>query len=112
MENIENLELLISIAGTILSLLLTCIICFVKAIRSSKQKKELQDNATLMDAVGPLMEIAEKYENYSGEEKKQFVLTKINQLAIENNLKFNAEEISKKIEELITLSKEVNNKAK
>lgn len=108
MENIDNFELIVSIAGTILSLLLTCVVCIVKIIRNAKQKKFLIDNTLLMDSIAPLMEVAEKYENYSGEEKKQFVLTKINQIAIENHLKFDVEEISKKIEELIVLSKEVN----
>ncbi len=108
--DINNYEILLSIVGTVFSLLLTSIVCWIKAIKSGKQKKLLQNHATFMDAIAPLMELAEKYHNYSGEEKKQFVLTKMNQLAIENNLKFDAEEISNRIEELITLSKEVNNK--
>ena len=95
---------------SILGLILTSVICIIRAIISGKQKRRLKDSTVLLDAVVPLMEIAEKYLNYSGEEKKQYVLTKINQLAIENGIIFNAEEISAKIEELIVLSKEVNNK--
>ena len=112
MEIIENLEVLLSILGTILSLLLTSIVCLVKAIQKGKEKRSIEANTIFLEALAPLMEIAEKYENYTGEEKKAFVLTKMNQLAIENHLKFNAEEVSKKIEELIVLSKEVNNKNK
>ena len=46
--------------------------------------------------------------NYSGAEKKEYVMTKINQYALENHIKFNQEEISKRIEELVALTKEVN----
>ena len=79
--------------------------CFVK-----DKKKNLENSILLLDAVAPIMEVAEKYVHYTGEEKKEFVLTKINQLAIENKLKFDEVAVSNKIEELITLSKEVNNK--
>lgn len=106
--NTENLEIMLSVVG----LILTSVICIIKAIINGKQKRWLKDSTTLLDAVAPLMEIAEKYVNYSGEEKKQYVLTKINQLAIENGVHFNAEQISTKIEELIVLSKKVNNKNK
>lgn len=112
MENIKNWEMLLSVLGTILSLLLTCLICFVKIARSSKQRKAIKDNIALLDAVAPLMEIAETFTHYTGAEKKEYVLTKINQFAIENGLQFNAEEVSAKIEELIKLSLEVNAKVK
>ena len=112
METIESVEWLISIIGTILSLLLTSIVCLVKAIQKGKQKRSIEENTIFLEALAPLMELAEKYENYTGEEKKAFVLTKMNQLAIENHLKFNEEEVSKKIEELIVLSKEINSTVK
>ena len=56
------------------------------------------------------MEIAENFSNYSGEEKKQFVLTKVNQFAIENGLKFDAETTAAQVEKLIELSKKINAK--
>ena len=51
---------------------------------------------------------AEAFVNYSGAEKKEYVLTKANRFAIENKIPFNETELSDKIEELIILSKEVN----
>lgn len=77
----------------------------VKAIKS---KKILQDESDLLNAVAPIMEIAEKFTNYSGAEKKEYVLTRINQLAIENGIKYDSDAVSEKIEQLIQLTKEVN----
>lgn len=107
---IENLELFLSLAGTILSLVIACIIFIIKIIKIVKSKKQIMNSALLEEAVPQLMEIAEQFLNYSGEEKKEFVMTKINQFAIENGLKFEADIISNKIEELISLTKKVNGK--
>ncbi len=49
--------------------------------------------------------------HYSGEEKKEYVMTKANRYAIENDIAFDEDAVSEKVEELITLSKEVNAKA-
>lgn len=51
---------------------------------------------------------AEEFTNYTGEEKKNYVMTLANQYAIENNIKFNSDKVSNFIEEVVTLSKEVN----
>ena len=104
----ENLELWLSIVGTALSLLITTLVFVFKFIKCYRTKRKMLNTSLLLEAVAPIVEIAESYSNYSGEEKKQFVLTKVNQFALENNIPFNADEISKKIEELIELSKQVN----
>ena len=57
------------------------------------------------------MEIAESFANYSGEEKKEYVITKVNQFAIENGIKFDLQMVTEKIEEMIELSKKVNSDA-
>ena len=105
-----NAEVVLSLAGTALSLLITCIIFIVRLVKSIKDKKRIQNCSFLDDAVAPLMEIAESFSNYSGEEKKQFVLTKVNQFAIENGLKYDADAITAKVEKLIDLSKKINAK--
>jgi len=105
----ENLELILSLTGTALSLFIACVLFIVKLIRGYITKKKLKNNYVLLDAVAPLMEIAESFTNFSGEEKKAYVLTKANQFAIENGIKFNSQAVTEKIEELIELSKSVNN---
>ena len=89
-------------------LLITAIICIVILIKFAKSKRDFIAKEQLLSAVGPIMAIAEKYKNYSGAEKREYVLTKINQLAIENKIKYDVRMVSDKIEELIKLTKEIN----
>lgn len=104
----ENVEVVLSLAGTAFSLLITCLIFVVKLVKTVKDKKRMQNCNYLDEAVAPLMEIAESFSNYSGEEKKQFVLTKVNQFAIENGLSFDVKATAEKVEKLIDLSKKIN----
>lgn len=104
----ENLELILSLAGTAISLFIACVLFIVKIIRGYMTKKKLQNSYVLLDAVAPLMEIAETFTDYSGEEKKEYVITKINQFAIENGIEFDKKAVTEKIEQLINLSKQVN----
>ena len=108
----ENAELILSLAGTALSLFVAAVLFFVKLLRGSAAKKKLKNDYLLLDAVAPLMELAESFTSYSGEEKKEYVLTKLNQFAIENGISFDVSTVSQKIEELIALSKQVNGRGK
>lgn len=104
----ENADVVLSLAGTALSLLITSIVFIARLVKAVKDKKKIQNCTFLEEAVAPLMEIAENFSHYSGEEKKQFVLTKVNQFAIENGFKFDAEATAAKIEKFIELSKKIN----
>lgn len=104
----EHLEWILSIAGTVLSLIILCVSFLIKLLQSIKARKKEKGQTTLLETVAPIVELAETFESYSGEEKKEYVLTKVNQFAIENGIEFNIEAVSKKIEELIELSKKVN----
>ena len=106
----ENFEVVLSLAGTALSLQITSIIFVVRLVKAVREKRNMQSSSFLYETVAPLMEIAENFSNYSGEEKKQFVLTKVNQFAIENGLKFDAETTAAQVEKLIELSKKINAK--
>ena len=106
----ENFEVVLSLAGTALSLLITSIIFVVRLVKAVREKRNMQSSSFLYETVARLMEIAENFSNYSGEEKKQFVLTKVNQFAIENGLKFDAETTAAQVEKLIELSKKINAK--
>lgn len=109
---LDNYELYLSIAAAIISLIFAIIICIIKLVRAIKTKTKLQDDNDLLNAVAPIMQIAESFTNYSGAEKKEYVLTRINQLAIENGINFDIQAVSNKIEELIKLSRQVNNNRK
>lgn len=90
----ENLEVILSLVGTSLSLLVAGVVFLIKLIQSVHSKKNKQNNDLLLEAVAPIVEIAEGYTNYSGEEKKEFVMTKVNQFAIENGIAFDTNRIS------------------
>ena len=104
----ENLEIIISVAGAALGLLVTTVTFLAKFIKNAKAKKVAENIVKIGNAMIPYIQEAETFLNYSGEEKKQYVMTKANQFAIDNNIPFDAEAVSDKIEELIGLTKQVN----
>ncbi|HEY8444187.1 MAG TPA: phage holin, LLH family [Clostridia bacterium] len=106
----ENIQLFFSILGSGVGFLLTTIMFLFKFIKSLKSKKAAEEIIKITNAIIPFIEQAEKFSSYSGKEKKEYVMTKVNQFAIENGIKFDPELTSQKIEELIKLSKEVNYK--
>ena len=105
---LENIELFLSVIGAFLSLVVAIIICAIKFMKTIKSTQSLKDVSDILDAVGPIMEIAESFVNYTGAEKKNFVLTQVEQLASENGITIDASIVSDKIEELIQLSKKIN----
>ena len=104
----ENLEIIISIASAALGLLITTVTFLSKFVTNAKAKKAMENIVKIGNAVIPYIEEAETFVHYSGEEKKQYVLTKANMFAIENKIKFNEQAVSEKIEELVMLTKQVN----
>ena len=104
----ENLELIISLAGTCVGLIRAIATVIVKYAGNAKARKAAEQTIEICNAILPYIEQAESYVHYSGEEKKEYVMTKANRYAIENNIAFDEDAVSEKVEELITLSKEVN----
>ena len=104
----ENIQLILSLAGTALSLLVACVTFVIKLVGSIRRRVKEEGAAALMNAVAPIVEIAEGFTSYSGAEKKEYVLTKVNQYAIENSIEFDAQSVSDKIEQLVELSRQVN----
>ena len=108
----DNLEAIISVAGTAFGLLVTAVTFLIKFINNAKAKKAAENIIKIGNAVIPYIEQAEQFINYSGAEKKEYVVTKANQFAIAQGIEFNAETVSDKIEELVKLTKEVNRRDK
>ena len=107
-----NLEVIISLAGTAVGFLVTAATFLAKFIKSAKAKKIAEQTIKIGDAVLPYIKQAETFVHYSGPEKKEFVLTKANQYAIEQGIRFDTELAGEKIEELVKLTKEVNKRDK
>lgn len=108
----EQLPELLAIAGTIVGLITTTVTFIAKFFKSAKAKRIAEDIISIGNAVLPYIEQAEKFTSYSGAEKKEFVMTKANQFAIDNGIDFDADAMSEKIEELVALTKQVNAKNK
>ena len=106
----EHLKLLLSFAVTVLGLLISTLTFLIKSIDNAKARKKASELLELCNALLPYMEKAEKFVNYTGEEKKEYVMTQVNRYALENGIKFDYNVVSSKIEEYIELSKEVNAK--
>ena len=104
----EEIEILLSIAATVLGLVVTTLTFLTKFIKNARAKKALEDINNVSGELMPLISRAEDFIHFSGAEKKEYVLTKANQFAIENGINFDKEEISQKIEELVQLSRQVN----
>lgn len=108
----EKLELIVSLAGLAVGIIATVATFVVKYVSNAKAKKLAEQTIEICNAVMPYITKAETFVNYTGEEKKEYVMTKANQYAIENNISFNKEQVSEKVEELVQLTKDVNQRQK
>lgn len=106
----EKIEVILSIMAPLLTLLCTTIVFFQKFVKNKRLKYMLEHAEKITKMIIPYIVEAEELINYTGVEKKEYVMTKLNQYAIENKLKFDSNIISSKIEELLSMSKKVNYK--
>lgn len=104
----ENLEIILSVAGTALGLLVTTVTFLSQFIKNAKAKKAAENVVKICNVVIPYIQEAEAFVNYSGEEKKQYVMTKANRFAIENKIPFDEAAVSERVEEMVALTKQVN----
>ena len=104
----KELEIFISLLGTVFTLLITTLTFIFKYSKSAKAKNILLSLNQVAGEVIPMIKEAEKLTNYTGEEKKAYVMTKLERFVINNNLKITKEDISNVIEELICLTNVVN----
>lgn len=104
----ENVKELITIISAVLGLLATVTGFLIPLVKTVRAKNKLTAINKLTAQLQSFIMDAEQLVNYTGAEKKEYVLTKANRFAIDNHLPYNEQEIGDKIEELITVSKTVN----
>ena len=86
---------------------------YIAANAKNKKKKEHAENWNkIAKAAQVYVTDAEQFVNFAGSEKKEWVLTKINQYAIEKKIQFDARQASALIEDIVQLSKKVNGRDK
>ena len=77
---------------------------------SIKGKKYYETYSKIKEQVELYMEIAEKFEDMTGAQKKDFVIQRVAKFASDNGYKVSEELISTIIESLIEFSKRINKK--
>ena len=95
----------LSLGGTILCLLITVGGLFYKILKTVKKCRQ---TCMVAGAILPFIREAEKLEHYTGIEKKTYVMTRAAQYALERKIIFNEKLVSERIEEVISLTKQVN----
>lgn len=108
MDNIK--EIILSILGTALPLIITIITIIIKNIKNNKVKKGLIISQFFLQEVAKYVKKAETLDHATGKEKKEFVMNNVNKIAIDNKIPFDHLKVSAMIEDLIGFSKKVNAK--
>lgn len=108
MTFLEVFNLVLKHWDTIVSIVLTLIAGVTTLVTLIKTKKWNK----LLSFVKEAMAEADNFKNYTGAEKKAFVLMKVEQFAKANHIKFNINKVANAIEELIALTKAVNAREK
>lgn len=103
----EILGIIITFVSTILGLLVTLVTYILKFVDNKKVKEKALNFISISEKLIELITEVEKT-TLNGLEKKKYVLQKIEEYAKDNNLKYDNEEISNKIEELVSLTRNVN----
>lgn len=104
----EKLEYIITLASSVLPLIIAMLTFIIKFVRTAKIKKALEKTLQLSETLQTFIVDAEKFKNYSGEEKKEYVMTKANQFAIEHSMKFDGDSVSALIDQIVNVTKQVN----
>ena len=104
----ETLEKIFAIAPAALGALGTIIGLLISLVKNKKAKRNLTIMQLLTSLLQELVVEAEQFTSFSGEEKKEYVMTKANRYALKNKWEFDEEAVSEIVEEMISLSKSVN----
>ncbi len=104
----ENIKEIIAIASACLGLLATVTGFMIPLVKNVKAKNKLTALNKLTTTLQSLIVDAETFTNFTGAEKKEYVMTKANRYAMENKIPYDEQAVSDKVEDLVALSKEVN----
>ena len=108
----DRLEKIITVVSACLGLIATFTGFLVPLVKSVKAKNRLSALNKLTSTLQLLIVDAEKFVHYTGAEKKEYVLAKASRYAMENNIPYDEQAVSSKIEDLVALSKNVNKREK
>lgn len=104
----ELVKELLGYIPAVCSIIVAICVVIKKNVKYIKEKNW----GKVIDEVKNLISVAEKSTHYTGLEKRDYVLTKANQYAIENGIKFDSTKVGMAIDELVELTKKVNKREK
>ena len=104
----EKLEYIFSLVGTVLSFLVALLTLVLKLMKVLKDKSITEDREKLVEKLLELVVEAEGLLDYSGKEKKAYVMEKVSEFASREDIEADLEFVSEEIEKLVELSKQVN----
>ena len=121
MEIIQNVELLVDFLKMV-SLAITILIAIVIKVKSSKkqsltekEKEKLEVWANRAEQLNQVQKeimsyipLAEQFINFTGKDKREWVLTKVNQFCLNNGIIYDDSKSEELLENAIELTKRVN----
>ena len=108
--SIEMIMQIIYITLIALSLLSSILTIIIKYAKNGKLKTKAQNAYTIVKKIQDLIINAESFVNYTGKEKINFVITRMKEFSLANNLSLDESYITELVEDEIKLSKNVNAK--
>ena len=108
----ENVKIIVSLVSALVPLGSIIAGLFVKFAKSEKAKKIAKQINFWTSEIGKHVVEAEKFLNYKGLEKKEYVLTRVNQACLDNKVKYDITKVSEILEEIVKITKKVNQREK
>ncbi|MGN1200842.1 MAG: hypothetical protein ACI4R8_01070 [Candidatus Caccovivens sp.] len=105
----EEIIRVISLSVSLLISFIGFVITFIKWIKNVIKTKNWN---ALKSALKEFITKAEGFVNFTGAEKKEIVLAWATNFCSEQGMKFDSEKVSAEIEDLVTLTKQVNQREK
>ena len=110
--NISEILTWVVFGLSFLSGLVSILIPYLKTAKAKKNAecavKALTGMEVIINSIQPLVIRAEQFRNFSGAEKKEWVMTQLRILALEKNLIVDEKLVSDKVEEIVATTNKVN----
>lgn len=104
----DTFDFILTVLTSAVPLLIALLTFVIKFVKNKKANNVLKKTLLLTEALQDYIVEAEAFKNYTGIEKKQFVLTKANQFSIDHKIKFDELAVSDMVDQLVGVTKKVN----
>ena len=110
--NISEILTWVVFGISFLSGLVSILIPYLKTAKAKKNAekvvKALSGLELICKNIQPLVVKAEQFRNFSGAERKEWVMTQLRILALKNSIVFDESAVSEKVEEVVSTTNKVN----